>query len=208
MLYFILITISVIFIFSLNIPIALHNTFSIGTIFLHFFIAVAFCGLISFLIMLMIHKLPSKYFKPDLKFFKTFKIEKQIYKILKVKKWKDKVPELGKFGGFEKNKLKDPTNPKYLEEFLTDSCKSEAIHSLSAFLAIFMFFIIPKPFKLLIALPVFIVNFICHIMPVLIQRYMRPRLLTLYKLSKSRKQKEMLENEFEFDEEVEQNNAT
>lgn len=208
MLYFILIMISVIFIFSLNIPIALHNSFSIGTVFMYFFITVAFCGIVSFLIMLIIHRLPKKYFKPDLALFKTYKIEKRLYKIFKVKKWKDKVPELGKLEGFEKNKLKDPTNPRYLEEFLIDSCKSEAIHFLSAFLAIFIFFIVPKPFKILIALPVFIINFVCHIMPVIIQRYMRPRLLTIYEVSKSRKQNNILENEFDFEEEPKQNNAT
>ena len=39
----------------------------------------------------------------------------KIYNKLKVKKWKDKIPEIGHFTGFRKNKISDPKNPEYIK---------------------------------------------------------------------------------------------
>ena len=41
--------------------------------------------------------------------------EQELYKKLKVRRWKDKVWELGGLGGFSKKKLADPSDPKYIE---------------------------------------------------------------------------------------------
>ena len=53
----------------------------------------------------IIHQLPDKWFKPNKKIYKVGKKERKFYDSLKIKKWKDKVWELGGLGGFRKNKI-------------------------------------------------------------------------------------------------------
>ena len=70
--------------------------------------------LISGMIALFIHWLPTNWFMPERKIFKVYRWERKFYEKLGIKKWKDHVWELGGLGGFRKNKLYDPTNPEYL----------------------------------------------------------------------------------------------
>lgn len=194
MLYFTMITTAVLLILFINIPFFVQYSLPIGLFFVYFILSVAICGLISFVIMLIVHRSPKKLFNPYSKIFKTYKFENTLFNFLCVKKWKDKVPELGKLGGFEKNKLQNPKNSEYLHEFLVDSCKSETIHTLSAIFGLTIFFIIPSQFTWVITFPVFLVNFICHYMPSIIQRYMRPRLIKLYEKVKLRQEIEIVKD--------------
>ena len=66
----------------------------------------------------LIHSMPEKIFNPDKKFFCVNKKERKFYEKLGIKKWKDKVLELGALGGFRKNKLKDGNDPDYLKLYL------------------------------------------------------------------------------------------
>ena len=59
--------------------------------------------------------LPARFANHEKKIFKVGAKEKKFYEKLRIRKWKDLVPEIGQFTGFRKNKLDDPKNPKYLK---------------------------------------------------------------------------------------------
>lgn len=153
---------------------------SMVEMFLYLILAIAICGFSSAFIMLITRILPKKVFNPYRKRYKTFNKESNFYNKIGIKKWKDKVPELGKIGGFAKNKLNSPNDPGYLYRFLTEICIAESLHTLSIIMGALIFFILPPKYLLTIALPIFLINGILHILPVLIQRYLRPKMLKIY----------------------------
>ena len=117
---------------------------------------------------------------PPKKRFKVSDKEKQLYLKLKIKNWKDKVPELGKLEGFSKSKIADPKNPDYIFKFLTETCIAESLHFLSIVFGLLIFFIVPSKFFIIISLPIFLLNTILHLLPIIIQRYIRPKFLKIY----------------------------
>lgn len=153
--------------------------------------------LIDGLVALIIRKLPNKWFTGNQKFFDVSKKEMGFYDKIGIKKWKDKVPELGGFTDFHKNKVADPHNNEYLERFILEACYGIVIHFVSfftSFLVIFldykMFIDFSAPIGLSIGLPVAIVNAILIVLPTFILRYNLPRLKTLYKFNLRNKKKE------------------
>ena len=81
-------------------------------------VAVILCTALQFaldgLIAIVINKLPDRLFGVDNPAYSVSEWEKRLYKKLKVRKWKDKVWELGGLGGFSKKKLADPNSPEYI----------------------------------------------------------------------------------------------
>lgn len=144
--------------------------------------AVVIDGIVAF----VIRKMPEKWFEKNKGIFKTGERELAFYEFLRVKKWKDYVPELGCFTGFHKNKLANPFDNKYIWRFIIESRYGVAIH----------FYSVPTSFLLLlldwrmysgesniwltIGLPVAIVNAILIVLPAFILKYNLPRLLRIY----------------------------
>ena len=149
------------------------------------------------IVALVIRRLPNKYFKGDNKFFDVSKKELRFYDKIGIKKWKDKVPELGGFTSFHKNKISDPHNNEYLNRFILEANYGIVIHFVSiftSFLIIFldyqMFVDFSKPIGLTIGLPVAIVNAILIGLPTCILRYNLPRLKIIKKLNDRNKKNE------------------
>ena len=138
------------------------------------------CGIIDGIITLSIHLLPSKLFNPDKKFFKVSDKKIRFYKKLGVKKWKERVPDLGQFSNFKKNKIQDPFSLKYMHKFLVENCYGDMIHLVSGFMGFLIVLLPPIKISLFIALPIACINFIINYLPVMIQRYNRPKLLNIY----------------------------
>ena len=65
---------------------------------------------------LFLRFVPFKLFCHQHKLYTVKKKEISFYEKLRIKKWKDKVPELGKTGGFSKRNLQS-TNLEYLKKF-------------------------------------------------------------------------------------------
>ena len=124
----------------------------------------------------IIHSMPEKWFSPDKKFFCVSKRERKFYEKLGIKKWKDKVLELGAIGGFRKNKLKDSNDPDYLKLFLVESNKGIVIHISNIILGFLVIFCIPLKNWLVISIPVAIVNTFLGLLPIFILRYNIPKL--------------------------------
>ena len=96
---------------SLSPEILLNNTIavSIGVI-----VTVAIDGLSA----LAIRRLfPKAWFAPDAKAFHVSKKEHLFYNKFAIKRWKDKVPELGMFTGFDKGRVESISKSTILSAF-------------------------------------------------------------------------------------------
>ena len=138
---------------------------------------------------------PQKWLDPNKKFFCPDKKRLQFYEKLGVKKWKDKVPELGGFTDFHKNKLSDPWTNEYVEKYMIEACYGVVIHFFSPF---FGFLIILLDYKmytgwswmwLTIMLPVALVNAVLIYAPTIILKYHIPKLKMLYDINLQNKKR-------------------
>lgn len=116
--------------------------------------------------------LPKKCANHEKKIFQVSAKEKKFYEKLKIRKWKDRVPEIGQFTGFRKNKLENPQSVEYLERFLLEACYGEIGHFVSlfsGFLIVLLFFI--TEYFWLIALCVAFINALMNLPSFCILRY-------------------------------------
>ena len=123
--------------------------------------------------------LPEKLFCVKENTFNVGKKERGFYRKIKANKWKDKVPELGGFTGFHKNKVQSPNDAEYLARFILEANYGTVIHLANAFLGWLIAFI-PLCNAFSIWVPIFIVNFVLSMMPVALLRNNVPSLKYLY----------------------------
>ncbi len=131
---------------------------------------------------------PKKWYGPDRAFFKVSDRERKIYTKMKIKKWKDSVPELGLFTGFSKSEIKSADDAEYLGRFLLESNYGVVIHLANALFG-FVIAFIPFCSAPSIWIPIYAVNFILSILPVFILRYTSHTLCKLYKKAQRAKNK-------------------
>lgn len=122
---------------------------------------------------------PESFWNYDKKLFRVSKKEVNLYEKLGIRKWKNKVPELGQTAGFSKRNLKS-TDVDYLQKFLKETCIGEAMHAGGAILGFTCLIIFPLKSWFFI-LPIVIVNFVLNVIPCVIQRYTRSKLAVIYK---------------------------
>lgn len=130
----------------------------------------------------IIHKINPKHFSYQKKCYTVSKKEKKFLEKIGIKKWKDKVPETGQVCNFKKDKLVS-TDVDYLEKFIVETCYAETIHIAMSLIGFLIFIIWPIKDFLYFTLPMSLFNFFINIPSILIQRYNRPRLVSLYKYS-------------------------
>lgn len=124
--------------------------------------------------------LPKKVFNPFLKVYKVAKGERKFYEKIGIRKWKDRIPEAGQlFANFAKTEIADTTNNEYVYKFMSETIYAELMHWLSAIFSVFIIFI-DLSIALYVALPLIVGNVILNILPVMVQRYNRPKLMVLY----------------------------
>ncbi len=163
---------------------AMNILFGTGSPYL-IIITVIICTALQFaldgLIALIINKMPDRLFGIDDPLYSVSDAETKLYKILKVRKWKDKVWELGGLGGFSKKRLSEPDNPRYIEKFIIECNKGVLTHRLSYPIGFLPMLFIPGVFAFSIALPVATVNLFLNILPTLALRYNTPKLKMILK---------------------------
>ena len=145
---------------------------------------IAIDGVVAFLV----NRLPKKWFNHNFKFFTVGKREKLFYEKMRIRKWKDKIPELGALGGFRKNHVLDPFNNEYVEKYLLEVCYGEIVHVLGCLFGFLVMCIYPK-YYLTIGLPVAVVNAVMNIPSLIILRYNSHKLEVLYKSNKKREER-------------------
>ncbi len=137
---------------------------------------IAWDGLMAFLIRRL---LPMSWFTPEKKLFQVSKKERKLYLSMKIKAWKDKIPELGGFTSFHKNQLSSTNDKEYLKRFIIESNYGVVIHVENAVLG-FLIFLIPMCSAPSIWVPIFAVNFVLSMLPVFVLRYVTYTLVRLY----------------------------
>ena len=116
--------------------------------------------------------LPASFANSQKKIFTVSKKEKLFYEKLKIRKWKDKIPEIGHFTGFRKNKIVDPKSVEYVERFLMEACYGEIGHFTSCITGFFTLLFFPlSPYWLAVAIPVAVANVFLNLPSLFILRY-------------------------------------
>ena len=130
----------------------------------------------------VIRRLPEEWFVKTDGVFSVTRAERRFYRFIKIHSWKDKIPELGGFTSFHKDKLASVSDTKYLERFILESNYGIIIHVSNAVLGVLIAFL-PYASKPNIWIPIFVINFILSVLPVMILRYHVPVLARLHKRS-------------------------
>lgn len=135
--------------------------------------------------------LPKKVFNPFLKCYNVGKFERKFYEKIGIRKWKDRIPEAGQlFANFAKTEIADMTNNEYVYKFMSETIYAELMHWLSAIFS-FLIIFIDLRLALTVGLPLVIGNMILNLMPILVQRYNRPKLMVLYQRNERMKAKQI-----------------
>jgi hypothetical protein len=137
----------------------------------------------------IIRRLPEKWFAHDKKFFNVSAKEKKFYEKIKIRKWKDKVPELGQFTHFRKNKIADPHSNEYLERYMLEAAYGEVIHLAGMVAGFLVIFLRPLRYWLCFGLPVAIINLLMNLPSYSILRYNFYKLKILYSSNVRRAQR-------------------
>lgn len=138
---------------------------------------IAIDGLFAFII----RRLPEKWFSYKKKIFNVGKREVKFYEAIGIKKWKDKVLELGQFTNFTKKKVVNPFDNEYVERFLMECNYGYIIHLVGIFMGFLIIFIFPLKYALMFGVPIGVVNAVLNYLPMCILRYNTPKLLILHK---------------------------
>ena len=142
--------------------------------------AVILCTALQFaldgLIAILINKMPDRWFGVDHPCYKVSEWETRLYRRLNVRKWKDKVWELGGMGGFSKKSLTDPKSPAYIEKFIVECNKGVLTHRLSYPIGFLPMVLFSDVGAFSIALPVAVTNLVLNILPTIALRYNTPKL--------------------------------
>ncbi len=124
--------------------------------------------------------LPLKWFDENKKGYCAGKRERKFYEFLGIKKWKDKVIELGALSGFRKNKISEPNNPEYIKRYIIEANFGIMVHVADIIFGGLIVFIYPLEYWYCFALPVSLVNIVLNLLPMFILRYNLPKLHKLY----------------------------
>ena len=114
------------------------------------------------------------------KIYAVGKREIAFYRAVGLPKWKDHVLELGIVGGFSKKQLVAPNDPQYIDKFIFEINKGMFVHWVGI-MASFLILAVPVPGLWSVRLPVALVCAVLNILPVMVLRYNKPRLLLLKK---------------------------
>ena len=153
---------------------------------------VVWCTALQFaldgIIAITVSKMPDRWFSVDNEHFRVSEREREIYKKLGVRKWKNKIWELGGLGGFSKKKIKEPKNPLYIEKFIVECNRGVVIHRLSYFVGFLAMLTVSNKCAFTIAFPVATVNLFLNFLPTIVLRDNTPKLKMLLSHMKKREE--------------------
>jgi len=157
------------------------------------FIPITICVLFEFaidgLFAFITSKYPKRWFRKDKKVFQVGGFERKFLNLIKVKKWKDQVWELGGLGGFKKDKIYNVNDVNYIERFILESNIGVIVHYNGVVFGLLVIFLVPFRFLFTISLPIACVNILLNLMSIAVLRYNIPKLLVALKRSERNKLK-------------------
>ena len=153
-------------------------------------ISTAFQFAIDGLIAWLWHKTPNKWYTKDKRVVSPPDWQIKFFEKIKIRKWKDKIWELGALGGFSKAKMVDPKDPEYINLFIIESGKGIVEHYIGAVAGFLCVFIFPLKYAFVIGVPVACVNFVLNILPIWVLKYNLPKLKIVLKRAERNKARE------------------
>lgn len=166
---------------SCSLPIAQQNSIPYLDVLTDYLAFTTFSGVMCGVILLFARFATKIKFNPNARIFRIPKFEQRFYEEIKIDKWKCLVPDFGKMVGFKK-KI-DPSQAKssqFYRRFLYENINASLLHFIDILLTPFFFFFLHPEFYITIGLCGMLIIFFLNIIPVMLQRYLRPRLLNLY----------------------------
>lgn len=129
----------------------------------------------------VIKLLPKKWFSHDKKFYSMSKGERKFFEKIGIRRWKDKVPDLGVLGGaVSKKKLTSFNDNVYISRFLFECAYGQVMHIAAAILGFLLVPLYPFEYWYCFGLPIAVVNCVLNCMSLFVLRYNFGRLKTLY----------------------------
>ncbi len=172
-----------------SIPVALSNHIPISQVFYDFSSCLVFIGVSCELLLLLFRFIFKHKFNPNSKLFYVSKAEVRFYEKTKIRFWKKIIPDLGFLVGFKKQLTKvEVHNSQFYKRFLFENVNAAYLHFFTFLISPTFFVFLTKTFYLSIGIPCMLISFLLNLLPALLQRYLRPRLLALYNLTCKREQ--------------------
>lgn len=137
--------------------------------------------------------LPKKFFGVDKKRFAAGRRECRFYEKIGIKRWKDKVLELGVFTAFSKKKIADPTNNEYVSRYIIEANYGIAVHAACSLFGFLVCLFFPR-FWYSVGIPVAVVNMFYNNLSLHILRYNLPKLHTLYRINEKREKRKAVKD--------------
>ena len=138
----------------------------------------SFWLVICFGLAFLVRVVPEEYYYKLQWLFKKRGFEDKLYQFIHMSKWKDKLPEMGKVFNFEKKNLSKELDLAYINQFIRETYYAEMGHLAMAVLGFACILVNPSEYAGM-ALICSVVNLLVQLPFCLIQRYNRPRLLSL-----------------------------
>lgn len=134
------------------------------------------------IVLLACRTLPRTFFDSNRFLYKPHKWEqngKFYIRCLKIKKWKDRLPQYVAKGGFSKRTLKSikEIDKEYMDIFILETCRAEWNHFFCSLYFILSFIINKWPYSLIFS----IIPIAANLPFLIIQRYNRLRLIKFHK---------------------------
>ena len=143
-------------------------------------ISTVWCAALQFaldgIVALTVRLTPDRWYRADSPLFEVSDRQRRLYQRLGVRKWKDKVWELGGIGGFSKRSLEHPDDPAYIEKYIIECNRGTVTHRLSYPIGFLAMLTLRGSCALTVALPVAVVNLYLNILPTIVLRYNLPML--------------------------------
>ena len=143
---------------------------------------IAIDGAVAF----VIRRLPEKWFSNESSLSEVSKKECDFYARIGVRKWRTKIPELGMFTGFHKNRVYEPGSNEYVKRYILEANYGFVIHIMSIPLGFLIILLCPIQWALCFGLPVALVNALLNLLPAAALRYNIPKLMSLMRMNDRR----------------------
>lgn len=120
--------------------------------------------------------LPQKCADPKTRCYRVSAREMRFYGQIRIRRWKDSIPELGHLTGIRKNKLARPDDKEYILRFITECCYGQLCHGFSIITVIPLLLFVPC---VAVSIYAFMLNGILNFLPIAVLRYNSHKLLKI-----------------------------
>lgn len=168
----------------------LINSFDLSVLYIVFAVVIgtAMVILMDGIFALIIRRcLPNRWFLSDKTIFSAKEKEALFYEKIKIKKWKDKIAELGFFTNFSKKRIKNPKSEEYVDRYILEANYGVIIHLICVFAGFLIIFIYPFKYVWCFCVPIATVNAVLNYLPFCVLRYNLKKLHVLKKFNERKK---------------------